>query len=41
VEIFLSPLTVPLAPTGNPMDAGAGKPRPAPAADADDGEPTK
>jgi chemotaxis protein MotB len=40
VEIFLSPLTVPLAPTGNPM--GGGEPKAAaPAAAADDGEPTK
>ena len=45
VEIYLTPLTVPLAPMGNPMDAAAGKkPAPAPVkgkAKSDDDEPTK
>ena len=45
VEIFLAPLTVPLAPTGNPMDAGSAPSRKAtPAAVKsrnDDDEPTK
>ncbi|MEY4827511.1 MAG: hypothetical protein RLZZ288_1062, partial [Planctomycetota bacterium] len=43
--IFLAPLTVPLAPTGNPMDAGSAPSRKAtPAAVKsrnDDDEPTK
>jgi len=45
VEIFLAPLTVPLAPTGNPMDAGSAPAKKAtPAAVKsrnDDDEPTK
>jgi hypothetical protein len=45
VEIYLAPLTVPLAPTGNPMDAGAAPAKKAtPAAvksRKDDDEPTK
>ena len=31
VEIYLTPLTVPLAPTGNPVDAAAGKKKATPA----------
>jgi len=42
VEIFLSPMTVPIMGTGNPMDAPAPKSAPAPVrSKSDDDEPTK
>jgi len=42
VEIFLSPMTVPIMGTGNPMDAPAPRAAPAPVRNkSDDDEPTK